>query len=269
MPRQLADRYAGSLLIPLREDRPTVVANFVSTLDGIVALGTGDLSGGGVISGFHEPDRFVMALLRALADVVVVGAGTLRGSKDHLWTPDHVHPDFADALAEWRAAMHLAPEPTTVIVTASGRVPLDHGGLDDPSVPVVLATTSAGAERLLRQPLGEHVSVVPLGDGPALRAADLIALSARRGSRLILTEGGPNLLGEFVRADRLDEIFLTVAPQLVGRGSGDRLGLVEGIALPPAAARWHELVSLRRSDDHLFLRYRQPTGGTSIVETQS
>jgi riboflavin biosynthesis pyrimidine reductase len=58
-----------------------------------------------------------------------------------------------------------------------------------------------------------------------------------------------------VRSDVLDELFLTVAPQIVGHGSGDRLGLVEGIALPPSDAPWFELASVRRSADHLFIRY--------------
>ena len=62
MPARLEQRYGTELLIPLRPDRPTVVANFVSTLDGIVALGGGDLSGGGLISGFHEPEGIVIAI---------------------------------------------------------------------------------------------------------------------------------------------------------------------------------------------------------------
>ena len=59
--------------------------------------------------------------------------------------------------------------------------------------------------------------------------------------------------------DRLDDLFLTVAPQLVGRDGDERLGLVEGLALDPAAARWLRLDDVRRSGDHLFLRYRRRT----------
>jgi hypothetical protein len=113
MPNVLQRRYGRPLLVPLHTDRPTVIANFVSTLDGIVALGQGRLSGGGLISGFHEPDRFVMGLLRALADVIVVGAGTLRGSSGHGWTAERVHPESASAFAAWRAEMGLAQHPTT------------------------------------------------------------------------------------------------------------------------------------------------------------
>ena len=148
MPADLERRYGGGLLVPLHRDRPTIVANFVSTLDGIVALGPDALSGGGLISGFHEPDRFVMGLLRALADVVVVGAGTLRASNGRGWIAEHVHPSSAAAVAGWRASMGLAAHPTTMIVTRSGEIPTDHRALTDPGIPVVIATTTAGATRL-------------------------------------------------------------------------------------------------------------------------
>ena len=257
MPTDLERRYGGRLTIPLHQKRPTVIANFVSTIDGIVALGTGELAGGGLISGFHEPDRFVMGLLRALADVVVVGAGTLRGSDAHRWTPAHVHPASAASFAAWRESMGLAPVPTTVIVTAGGDIPSDHLGLVDPSIPVVVATTPAGASRLARADLGANVVVRAVDGTEALTAHDVLSLASADGARLVLTEGGPHLLGSFVGADLLDELFLTVSPQLVGRAGPERLGLVEGVALPPSDGRWQDLVSIRRSTDHLFLRYRR------------
>lgn len=257
MPIDLEGRYGGLLTIPLRSDRPTVMANFVSTIDGIVALGTGELSGGGLISGFHEPDRFVMGLLRALADVVVIGAGTLRGSDAHRWTPGHVHPASAGSFAAWRASMGLPPVPTTMIVTAGGDIPTDHPGLADPGIPVVVATTRAGASRLAQADLGDHVAVRAVETGESLTAEDVLSLASEDGTRLVLTEGGPHLIGSFVAADLLDELFLTVSPQLVGRAGQERLGLVEGLALPSEDGRWQDLVSVRRSTDHLFLRYRR------------
>ena len=256
MPPELERRYGGPLRIPLRGDRPTVVANFVSTLDGIVAMGGGDLAGGGLVSGFHEPDRFVMGLLRALADVVVVGAGTVRGSSAHAWVAEHVHPASAPGFRAWRRDMGLAERPTTMIVSGSGDLPVDHAGLLDPTIPVVIATTAAGASRLRRTKLGEHASIEVPGTGDTLTGNDVVALGAGLGARLILTEGGPHLLGEFLESGALDEVFLTLAPQLVGRGGDDRLGLVEGHAFAPSDARWNELLSVRRSVDHLFLRYR-------------
>ena len=76
------------------------VANFVATLDGVVAFDTDESSGGGEISGFFDPDRFVMGLLRAMADVVLVGAGTVRSAPTHEWTARRVHPASAALYAE-------------------------------------------------------------------------------------------------------------------------------------------------------------------------
>jgi len=255
MPAALRERYGGDLLIPLHPDGPTILANFVSSLDGIVAYGTGDLAGGGLISGHHEPDRFVMGLLRALADAVLVGAGTLRGSSVHRWTVQHVHPASAALFVEWRRAMGLPANPTTVIVTGSGEIPLDHAGLNDPDIPVVIATSPKGAERLRSDRVGDHVTIEPIGTGGPLTGDDIRSISVVRSARVALTEGGPHLLGELVDADVLDELFLTVAPQLVGRAAPGRLGLVEGVAVPPEHGRWERLESVRRSTDHLFLRY--------------
>jgi hypothetical protein len=92
----LRARYGSDLSIPLRADRPTTIVNFVSTLDGVISYNTPEAAGGGEISGQFEPDRFVMGLLRALADVVLVGAGTVRADADGSWTPGSVHP-FSDA----------------------------------------------------------------------------------------------------------------------------------------------------------------------------
>ncbi len=257
MPTALRSRHGGDLLVELRDDRPTLIANFVTTLDGIVALGSGNLTGGGHISGFHEPDRFVMALLRAVADVVLVGAGTVRGSSNQNWIAEHVQPSSAGDFVEWRDAMGLARHPTTVVVTARGDVPAGHPGLNDPSIPVVIATTPGGADRLGSAALPAHVAVRPMGHGAKIGGDDLVGLLADLGARLVLSEGGPHLLGQLVRADLLDELFLTLSPQLVGRDGPGRLGLVEGLGLGPEAGRWQRLQSVRRSGDHLFLRYRR------------
>jgi riboflavin biosynthesis pyrimidine reductase len=151
--------------------------------------------------------------------------------------------------------MGLAKRPTTVIVTGSGDIPVHHSGLTDPTVPVVIATTAAGAERVRRAGVADHVSIEAVDPGGPITGSDLVALGTRLGARLILTEGGPHLLGQVVESQVLDELFLTMAPQIVGRGSSERFGLVEGIALAPTEARWFELGSLRRSADHLFIRY--------------
>jgi riboflavin biosynthesis pyrimidine reductase len=249
------DRYGPTLAVALRPDRPTVIVNFVESLDGVVTLDPTHGSGAEV-SGFSEPDRFVMGLLRSLADVIVVGAGTLRAAAKHHWTVSHVNREYADAYHTWRADLGLAPEPVTIVVTGSGQLPPDHPALADTvTQPIVLAPPEAVADARATVPDG--VRVVAGSRSGSVSAADAVRVAAGEGARLILCEGGPHLMGTFVREELVDELFLTLAPQLVGRDrdDGERYGLLEGVALGVADAPWARLVSVRRSVDHLFLRY--------------
>ncbi len=255
-PGLFGERVAGEVAVPLRADRPSVIANFVASLDGIVALGPRARDGGSAISGGSEDDRVLMALLRTLADAVVVGAGTVRAASLHEWTPRGIHPAAAATAADWRAQLGLAPQPTTIVVTARGWFDRAHPGLSLADVPVVVATTDEGARRIRAEGRDATVRVEALGKGPAVAAAAVVSLADRLGARLLLCEGGPHLLGAFLEADLLDELHLTLAPQLLGRDAeAARLGLVEGIALAPTTAPWGALRSIRRAGDHLFLRY--------------
>ncbi len=254
----LAAGYGGALAIPLHPDRPTLVANFVTTLDGVTAFDPASATGAAEVSGFSSTDRFVMALLRALADVVLVGAGTVRAAADEPWTAEGIAPEVAEPVAALRRSLGLARHPTTAIVTGSGGIDLSHPGLRDPRVPVQILAAGAAAERLRAEPLPAHVAVEALGEARP-SAAQLVRGLADGGARLILCEGGPHLFGELLAAQLVDEIFLTVAPQVAGRDRRlhpERRGLVEGLAFDPSAAPWWRLASLRRAASHLFRRYR-------------
>jgi riboflavin biosynthesis pyrimidine reductase len=257
MPQVLERRYGGPLSIPLRPHEPTIVANFVSTIDGVVALDTEGMTGGGEISGFYEPDRFVMGLLRTLADAVVIGAASVRAAPTHRWIASHVHPASAAAFTAWRRDEGIAdPEPTTIVVTQRGLVDPAHPGLADPHIPVVIVTAREGERRLASAGFGSNVRIV-VDDGPDLPAVALRVAGDEIGARVVLCEGGPHLFGELLGLRRIHELFLTLAPQLVGRDpDADRFGLVEGRAFDRAGAPWSDLASVTRSSDHLFLRYR-------------
>ena len=254
LPPALEARYGGPLAIPLRHDRPAIVANFVSTLDGVVSYNTPQAAGGGEISGFFEPDRFVMGLLRALADVVLIGAGTLREGRTEAWTANFIHPDSAGSFATLRRSLGLRRHPLTAVVSGSGALDFEHPGLADPTVEVVVVTTDGGAHRLAgRTP--SHVDVRSVGD--RIEPRDVLQTLALHGAALVLCEGGPHLFGQLLAADLVDELFLTLAPQVAGRSKGaPRLNLVEDIAFDAATARWARLVELRQAGDHLFSRYR-------------
>ncbi|MFL5675425.1 MAG: dihydrofolate reductase family protein [Chloroflexota bacterium] len=255
---ELARRYGADLSIALRRDRPTIVSNFVTTIDGVVAFDTEGRTGGREVSGGSSPDRFLMGLVRATSDAVMNGAGTVRAGA-HGWTPASVHPASADAYAEWRRSLGLAPQPTAVIVTGSGSIDPEHPGLHDPAVPVVIVTSDAGAARLERLALPAHVEVVAAGGGPGDRVdlRSLVDVLRDRNLGLVACEGGPTLFAGLVEERLIDELFLTIAPQIAGRSDdATRLSLVEGVGFAIADAPWLRLESAMRADSHLFLRYR-------------
>ncbi|HZP96971.1 MAG TPA: dihydrofolate reductase family protein [Candidatus Limnocylindria bacterium] len=249
----LLERYGGPLRFPARA--PYVFANFVSTLDGIVSYDVPGLEAAAQVSGGHASDRFVLALLRAVSDAVVVGAGTLRKEPTSVWTPRHVFPDAAAEFAALRGALGLRPQPLTVVVSASGDLDLSLPAFRS-GVPVVVATTVGSARRL---PAPAGVRVIALAERAPLPTSAIVALAAREGGPRVLTEGGPRLLGQFLEDGALDELFLTIAPRLAGRGEdARRLGLVEGVAFTPDRAPRGRLVSVKSADDYLFTRFAFP-----------
>lgn len=255
LPRALAERYAADLAIPLHEDRPTVIANFVSTLDGVVAFDPGGPGGGRAVSGDLEADRFLMGLLRATVDAVLVGAGTVRASGSRSWVPARVHPASAGGFAAWRRTLGLAPEPAAVLLTGSGVLDGDRPWRPHGEQPMLAVTSDRGAGRLrTRGP--RDIEVVSLGPSDRPTMGAVVELLGARGCRLVLCEAGPTVFGELVAAGLVDELFLTLAPRLAGRaGAAPRLGLVESVAFGATAAPTGRLLSIMRSGDHLFLRY--------------
>ena len=259
-PGRLGAAYPGSLTFPRHTDRPTVVVNFVSTLDGVVSYATPEAAGGSAISGGFPPDRFLMGLLRARADAVLVGAGTVRRAGGRARTPAAAFPDAADDFAALRLGRGLAPRPTTVVISATGDLESARPGLGDPVTPVLIITTEAGRDRCAALAALDHVTVEVAG-GDRVAPADLLAILAAAGMRLVVCEGGPHLLAELLAADAVDELFLTIAPQVAGRSAGHpRLGLVEGVAFGAAEAPWWAPISIARSGGHLFTRYRRAPG---------
>jgi riboflavin biosynthesis pyrimidine reductase len=227
-----------------------VYANFVSSLDGVVAIPSIPRSNDLVAAG-SRADHFLMALLRALADVVLVGAGTLRASPAGTWRPDKVYPPAAAELAELRRRLGRTEAPLVAVVTGRGSIDVAHPVLETGAL---VLTTEGGAARLAGR-LPAASELVSLGPGPELDLRVAIEGLRRRGHAFVLSEAGPRTFGGLLSAGVVDELFLTVSPLLVGdAGPGSRLRLVESADLvPPIRSR---LVSARRHGQHLFLRYR-------------
>lgn len=251
LPEPLAAIYGGTLGFP----RPRLVANFVSTIDGVVALRSRPRSSR-VVGGGTPADRFVMALLRACADAIVMGAGTVRHSSEARWSAQELWPEHASAFTELRRLLGLAPLPQLAVVTRSGELDPAHPALQ--SGALVLTTERGAAALRDRLPAASALEVYGRDDVDT-RAA--IAGLRARGHEVILSEGGPTLLGSLLDEGLVDELFLTVAPLLAGRGDpAERLSLVEGVELVPERPVGGALLAARRDGDYLLLRYALRTG---------
>ena len=225
-------------------------SNFVSSLDGAVTLGS-QPSAGSIISGRDRWDRFLMGLLRACADAILLGAGTLRATPGHQWTAEHIYPDLTDAFAQLRADLGRQPRPRLVLVTASGEIQASHTAV---VAGATVITTSAGAAKLQGR-LPDSCDVIEIGTDDHVDMKAAVAAMRDRGYDVILTEGGPHVTGELVAAGLLEEIFITISPVLAGRDRDPRLGMIAGVELLPDRAVWNRLLSARRHADFLFLRY--------------
>ncbi|OBH02198.1 hypothetical protein A5696_11620 [Mycobacterium sp. E2699] len=213
--RELDDAELSRLYGYPDRDGTWLRANFITSLDGgATADGSSGAMGG-------PGDRQIFNLLRELADVVVVGAGTVR-------IEGYSGAHLAVAQRQERQARGQSEVPQLAIVTGSGRLERDLAVFTRTEVPPLVLTCTAAADetRSLIGDLCEVLDCSGADPGKVDEAALLRALAAR-GMRRILTEGGPTLLGAFIEADLLDELCLTIAPYLVG-------GLARRIAAGPA-----------------------------------
>jgi riboflavin biosynthesis pyrimidine reductase len=273
--RELRELYDGDLHFPRSPAaRPLVIANFVSTLDGVVSYEIKGKSSGSTISGADPADRFIMGLLRASADAVMIGARTLHdvGAKS-LWTPEYLYPDAKHLYGEYRINTQHKPEyPLLVIVSGSGRLELERAIFRTPAMRTVVITTSAGRDELTRRGAATQGSVEihaldSNSDGIDPRAM-LELLQSQFGVKTLLHEGGPTLFGQFLAAELVDELFLTVSPQIAGRkGDATRPAVVQGVQFEPDSAPWFQMVSVREKAAYLYLRYRR-TESASSMQTQ-
>lgn len=216
------------------DGRPWVLANMISALDGAISID-------GVSGGLGGPaDKEVFAAIRAVADVILVGAGTVTAE-------NYRQPQPSPEVRRVRMARGQRPAPAIAIVTNSLSVPADHRVFDGDDRPLVVTHADAPAERRAR--LDERAELIDTGDTSVdLRTA--LAALGDRGWGVVLAEGGPTLNGELIADDLVDELCLSLSPLVVG---GDDPGIVAGA--PAADDRRFALDRILHADDLLFLRY--------------
>jgi riboflavin biosynthesis pyrimidine reductase len=236
--RELGDGELSQLYTYPQGHQTWVRANFITSIDGgATAEGkSGAMAGPG--------DRLIFFLLRELADVIVVGAGTVR-------VEGYSGAHAGVAQRQRRQARGQSEVPQLAIVTKSGRLQRDMGVFTRTEVPpLVLTCTAAAAET--RRLLGDLAEVIDCsrGNPGEVDEAAMLAILRARGMRRVLTEGGPMLLGSLMQRDLLDELCLTIAPYVVG-------GLARRIATGPGQVLTRMNCSHILTDEagYLYMRY--------------
>lgn len=227
---ELADPPAG---------RPYVGVNMVTSVDGRAQLG-------GTAEGLSDrADRRLMQLYRAAYDAVATGAGTLRA--------DDFYSSLAGDLAAVRTAAGREPQPAAVLIAGSSGLPVDRrwfAGSEDQRRIAVVGDSSPHAGDPAARPLPNVERWVAPSDIPD--PGWLLGHLAAAGMRSLLLEGGPTVNAAFLAAGAIDELYWTIGARLVGGGGLQMIGA----APAPAVPRDTRLVSIHRSGDELFLRYR-------------
>lgn len=192
-------------------------------------------------------DRTVMRTLRFHADAVMIGAGTLRAEKLTLSVPEH--------LARVRSSRGLNPQPLAVVLTDSGDLPLSENLIGYTPENLIVFASSKGAEkRLAKLSTLARLEVV----APGLSAKQPLAILKERYSvDVLLVEGGPTLNHALIREGFADELFLTLAPKLIGGTEPGAPPILAGPALSPQEhpEEGPRLRSIHLSGNELFLRY--------------
>jgi 2,5-diamino-6-(ribosylamino)-4(3H)-pyrimidinone 5'-phosphate reductase len=231
--------YADLNLPAGRLSRPYTVINAIGTLDGRGAVGGKSTPIG------SEVDHCLMRNIRASVDAVLVGAGTLR-SEDLTLSVD-------ESLARRRRDHGLEEQPLSIILTESGNIPTDRkifrtSGKSDI---VILAGSQTSQQRLAT--LSEMATVRTITATYTPEPEEILeTLAEEFGVRRLLLEGGPSVNHSFLEARLVDELFLTLAPKILGGGPNS---LVEGEPLPQLVTA-PSLVSVYLYDSEVFLRYQ-------------
>ena len=245
---------------PSHGERPYVVGNFVTTLDGVVSLNVPGQSGGGPISGFNQHDRMVMGLLRAAADAVIArrrngAGGGLRSTSGAPTISIRRSPMPTTSCA--RRLQKSAP-PLNVVVTAQrrprpGPVPLSlgRGAVANSDHCRRREAPASARSRAFRRRLGSK-SRRCRSAFRARRCWTRLTTPAKASS--VLVEAGPRLMSDFFAEHLLDELFLTLAPQVAATARLNGRDSSAGNCSPPEHPVWGRLVGLKRGGDHLLLR---------------
>lgn len=216
------------------EDRPWLITNFATTADGRATIEgrSGPIGDDG--------DMEVFRRLRTQVDALLIGTRTLAIER-------YGRAVRRPELRADREAIGLAPEPLFALVSRSGELPLEAPLFAEPTTHVVAfvppGTPGPSCEA--------RVELVRLDPAELTLTSAMRHLRAEHGVRSALCEGGPTLMGALLHERLVDEVFLTLAPQLVGGGTGPTMSSGPPLAEPDEL----ELVWALERAGSLYLRY--------------
>jgi len=222
--------------------RPLVILHFAVTADGKVSTSN------------HTPARFTsdrdkqwLLEVRALADAILVGRGTLETDRMSMDLPDQ-------RLRERRIKEGKSEYPLRVILSGSGNISISLDVFQKGNAPIVIYSTEkmAPAQRRL---LSEHATVHLSGSDELDVFWLLWHLYEHYQVRSLVCEGGPTLVKALAQADLIDEIYLTIAAKIFGGLAAPGLTGLPGEFLP--ASRQFQLIDFDRGDNECYLRYRR------------
>ncbi len=245
MTRPVQQIRAPRELVSLYRDPPDGVrANMIMSLDGAAAFD-------GVAGPLSDPtDQNLLLTLRGYADVILVGAGTVRAEG---YGPVRLTPAQS---AERRDRWGVYTPPPIAVVTHTGRLPASV--FADPAQRPILVTTARLAHS--RPDLSVHADVLVTGD-TAVDLRSAVQTLRAGGMRRVLCEGGPTLLDELVANDLVDEMCLTLSPTLAAAPASARPG-APALRVPARLALGHAVTV----EDYVYLRYTRPGGSGSYQE---
>jgi len=217
--------------------RPYVVLNAVSTVDGKATIGGRSNAVG------SDLDRSLMRRIRAAADMVLIGAGTLRGENVDFRLPAE--------LRMARVARGMSPTPMAAVLSASGELPLDRTFFRSKEFEAIVFISRSADPRRVRA-IEKHARVVVVGEQTVDIGALAKTLTQDLGVKRLVIEGGPRLYHAFIASNLVDELFLTLSPKIV---AGREVSPIEGPRFPGDGVVRLRLVSAYAFHDELFLRY--------------
>lgn len=233
LPPLLKQIYGSNLTFshdPERGDRPVTYLNFVIGMDGV--FNRKDSPGGGPISQGNQTDAFCMALLRASADAIMVGAGTLNGEPNHEWTTDFIFDHFPQmkdreelraTFKNWRRELMKNEEhPPTFFMTNSGKIDFKAAVFKNAAIRKYVVTGAAGARAIRTSGVNLRIiqtEVLIYGNDTLDEAEMMRALKQDLHIDLLLHEGGHGVANALVQKGLVHQLFLTRMAHEIGSDS--------------------------------------------------